>query len=148
MYDGSVIEIALDEGNYIHDADRPEQVNLNDDCVALRDIQVGERLYMNYSSFFYDEAEPIEWFEALKNKAFARTSKRLGGPSSSPSRSNTAFLDKQQQPRRLSLEGQSSSTSPLFFPAATVALVVAMLAMKSIVVGQNGRNNKNKNKLS
>jgi hypothetical protein len=30
MYDGSVIEIALDEGNYIHDADRPEQVNLND----------------------------------------------------------------------------------------------------------------------
>jgi hypothetical protein len=103
---------------------------------------------MNYSSLFYDEAEPIEWFETLKNKAFARTSKRLGGPSSSPSRSNTAFLDKQPQQRRLSLvEGPSSSTSPLFFPAATVALVVAVLAMKSIVVGQNGRNNKNKNKL-
>ena len=40
-YDGQFIEITMDEGNYIQEAETEDQVNLDIHCKALRDIEAG-----------------------------------------------------------------------------------------------------------
>jgi hypothetical protein len=143
MYDGSVIEVALDEGNFIHDAEVGDQVNLDLDCVAVRDIPAGSRFYMNYSHLFEDDASPILWFEELKERAFARSPRRFRGgsmptntPTSSKQTASVSFLNS-------NVSSQSSSNGIGYF-LPTVALMVAMFGIKS--VRDRSINNKRNNK--
>lgn len=82
-YDGSYLEVTMDEGNYIQDAQFEEQINVDVDCIATRDIHVGERLYMNFTEYIGYDHE-IEWFEDLKYEAF-RDTKLRGAKSPNPS---------------------------------------------------------------
>mmetsp|Transcript_23344 Transcript_23344/g.43353 ORF Transcript_23344/g.43353 Transcript_23344/m.43353 type:complete len:288 (-) Transcript_23344:287-1150(-) len=141
-YDGERIEVTMDDGNFIHHAERPEDVNLNIDCEAIRDIKKGERLYMNYTEFvgFHHS---IDWFDELKENAF-REPKRLGGPSSSPSKVGMWDRQLQQQPvTTLPPEGeqQQDLLSGMILP--TLAILFTLFAIKSVRSG-NPQSQKNK----
>ncbi|VEU34952.1 unnamed protein product [Pseudo-nitzschia multistriata] len=66
------VDVTLDEGTFIQEAELPEQVNIDIDCVALRDIKAGEFVYMNTTEHFSLSGD-VEWLEAIRTDALKRT---------------------------------------------------------------------------
>jgi hypothetical protein len=147
-FDGQYLEVTMDEGNFIQDAQFEDQVNLDVNCVALRDIAAGERFYMNFSEYIGYNHD-IEWFDDLKFEAFREGGLRGGSGSYSPSAA-TAWSEPPQDRN----DSKSSAMSrrrdngypSIFWPALVV--FVAVFAIKKVTVASSLRKEGfNKNKL-
>ena len=81
------VDITLDEGTFIQESSSPRDINLDIDCVALRDIKAGEFVYMNHTdvlppqidSLHYAESG-IEWFDDIRSTAWKRSGLGMGRP--------------------------------------------------------------------
>jgi len=62
------VSLALDEGSFVNHGESDAVVNLDSDCYALRDIQVGEEMLENYSHFigFHE----LVWFDRIRGNAW------------------------------------------------------------------------------
>jgi hypothetical protein len=45
------VSLALDDGSFVNHGESTDVINLDKDCVAVRDIQIGEELLENYTEF-------------------------------------------------------------------------------------------------
>jgi len=66
------VDITLDEGTFIQEATNAEQVNIDIDCVALREIVAGEFVYMNMTEHFAADSS-VAWLETIRSDAWRRT---------------------------------------------------------------------------
>ena len=124
-YDGKYIEITMDEGNYIQEAETEDQVNLDIHCTATRDIEAGERFYMNYTEYVGYEQD-IDWFDDLKYNAF-REAKLRGAQQHSASPSSV--WDKPQRYDSPSVSPATHQGYPsLMWPI--LAILCALFAIK------------------
>ncbi|KAG7344821.1 hypothetical protein IV203_032352 [Nitzschia inconspicua] len=123
-YDGYYLEVTMDEGNYIQNAEHPEQINLDTTCVATRDIAAGERFYMNFTEYIGYDHE-IDWFDDLKYEAF-RDGKLRGG-STSPSAA-ISWSDRPMHQTSRTLADRINGYPAMFWPALTI--LAAMFALK------------------
>jgi hypothetical protein len=145
-YDGEYLEVPMDEGNFIQQAQFKDQVNLDVNCVTLRDISAGERFYMNFSEYIgYDHN--IEWFDDLKFEAFREGGLRGGSGTYSPPAA-TAWLEQvqdQNSSNRVMMSTRREHGYPnVFWP--TLFVLVAIFAIKKATVSSK-KEGFNKNKL-
>jgi hypothetical protein len=143
-YDGQSLELAMDEGNFIQDAQYPEQVNSDLHCVAQRDIAAGERFYMNYSEYVGYDHE-IDWFDDLRYDAF-REGKLRGGASASPSMAAATWLERPQNLDSRSADARANGGYPSFLWPTTLIILLAMFAIKK-AAATSRQDGFNKNKL-
>eukprot|EP00537_Pseudo-nitzschia_pungens_P005091 CAMPEP_0172369300 /NCGR_PEP_ID=MMETSP1060-20121228/31985_1 /TAXON_ID=37318 /ORGANISM="Pseudo-nitzschia pungens, Strain cf. cingulata" /LENGTH=296 /DNA_ID=CAMNT_0013094177 /DNA_START=285 /DNA_END=1175 /DNA_ORIENTATION=- len=65
------VSLALDPGSYINHGETENVINLDEDCYALRDIQMGEELLENYTEFIgFGEEEGVEWYNQIRGWAW------------------------------------------------------------------------------
>uniref|UniRef100_A0A7S4EMN3 Uncharacterized protein n=1 Tax=Pseudo-nitzschia australis TaxID=44445 RepID=A0A7S4EMN3_9STRA len=76
------VDITLDEGTFIQEATLSEQVNIDIDCVALREIKAGEFVYMNSTEHFSPDSG-VAWLETIRSDAWKRTGLGMGRASRS-----------------------------------------------------------------
>jgi hypothetical protein len=140
-YDGKYLELTMDEGNYIQDAQYPEQVNLDVNCIATRDIKAGELLYLNFTEFIGFHHD-IEWFDDLKYEAFRDVTKLRGGTGTSAA---IPLWDKPQNFGSRSKVAQPRNGYPgMLWP--TLAVLLAFFAMKVTLSGKSSSHPHEKNK--
>jgi hypothetical protein len=82
------VDITLDEGSFIETSSSLEDINIDVNCVALRDIKAGEFVYMNHTDFIPPPTESsssspfsesgVEWFDDLRSTAWKRTGLGMG----------------------------------------------------------------------
>ncbi|KAL3895523.1 MAG: hypothetical protein SGARI_007424 [Bacillariaceae sp.] len=131
-YDGAYVEVTMDEGNYIQEAETPDQVNLDMHCTATRDIKAGERFYMNFTEFVGYEHD-IDWFDGkfvegeLRCVYHAFREAKLRGAQQQSSHSPSAW-DKPQRYEAPSVTPTNEGYPSLIWPV--LAIVCAMFAIK------------------
>ncbi len=91
------VDITLDEGTFIQESSSPQDINIDIDCIALRDIKAGEFVFMNHTavssptidSLHYAESG-IEWFDDIRSTAWKRSGLGMGrsNPPTYESRTN------------------------------------------------------------
>lgn len=149
-YDGRYLEVTMDQGNYIQDALTKEQLNLDIECVATRDIAAGERFYMNFTEYVGYEQE-IEWFDDLKYEAFRDSKLRGGGNTNnnnnnSPSTTVTSWSDRPRTSRNKTSAAAAATANgypSLLWP--TLMIVVTLFAVKKAATTSR-KDGLNKNK--
>jgi hypothetical protein len=135
-YDGKYVEVTMDEGNYIQEAETEGQVNLDIHCKATRDIKAGERFYMNYTEYVGYEHD-IDWFDDLKYNAF-REAKLRGA-------SNMASPSAWDKPNRFEAP-PSVSPSREAYPSMMwpiLAILCALFAIKNATAVSSGGHRRN-----
>ena len=45
------VSLALDDGSFVNHGETSDVINLDKDCSAIRDIEIGEELLENYTEF-------------------------------------------------------------------------------------------------
>ena len=64
------VALALDPASFVNHGETEDVINLDEDCVALRDIRVGEELLEDYSRFIGFDEEEIKWFSKIRGDAW------------------------------------------------------------------------------
>eukprot|EP00536_Pseudo-nitzschia_multiseries_P004939 jgi/Psemu1/11337/gm1.11337_g len=65
------VALALDPGSYVNHGETEDVINLDGDCYALRDIEVGEELLEDYSKFIgFGKEEGMEWYNQIRGWAW------------------------------------------------------------------------------
>ena len=75
------VALALDPASFVNHGETEDAINLDSNCVALRDIEIGEELLENYSHFIGFDEDEVEWFHRIRGVAWKEDG---------PSRSQTA----------------------------------------------------------
>lgn len=69
--DKHYVSLALDPASFMNHGDTEEDINLDADCVALRDIDIGEELLSNYSDWVEFSNDKFDWFTELRGMAWS-----------------------------------------------------------------------------
>ena len=65
------VALALDPASFVNHGESEDVVNLDENCYALRDIEIGEELLENYSHFIgFDNNQQVEWFHRIRGVAW------------------------------------------------------------------------------
>ncbi len=64
------VALALDPGSFVNHGETEDVVNLDGNCVALRDIEMGEELLENYTEFIGFAEDEVEWFHRIRGVAW------------------------------------------------------------------------------
>ncbi|VEU34948.1 unnamed protein product [Pseudo-nitzschia multistriata] len=65
------VSLALDPASFVNHGETEEDINLDGDCYALRDIRMGEELLENYTHFIgFGEEEGVEWYNHIRGLAW------------------------------------------------------------------------------
>lgn len=81
------VDITLDEGSFIETSSFADDINIDDNCVALRHIKAGEFVYMNHTEYIPPPTESssspfsesgVEWFDDLRSTAWKRSGLGMG----------------------------------------------------------------------
>ena len=100
------VDITLDEGTFILESSSSEDINIDIDCVTLREIKAGEFVFMNHTDYFLPRSESpslhfaesgVEWFDDIRSTAWKRTGLGMGR-SNHGSRTNQNQQRQQQTP--------------------------------------------------
>mmetsp|Transcript_919 Transcript_919/g.1942 ORF Transcript_919/g.1942 Transcript_919/m.1942 type:complete len:275 (-) Transcript_919:674-1498(-) len=73
--DFGYVSLALDPASFVNHGESEDVINLDADCNALRDIEVGEELLENYTHFIGFEEDDNMWFNRIRGVAW-----KEGGP--------------------------------------------------------------------
>lgn len=65
------VSLALDPASFMNHGDTEEDINLDVDCVALRDIDIGEELLGDYSDYVEFSNDKFDWFTELRGMAWS-----------------------------------------------------------------------------
>mmetsp|Transcript_14943 Transcript_14943/g.30979 ORF Transcript_14943/g.30979 Transcript_14943/m.30979 type:complete len:269 (-) Transcript_14943:452-1258(-) len=117
----SYVALALDPASFVNHGETEDVVNLDENCVALRDIEMGEELLENYSEFIGFDENEVEWFHRIRGVAWKEK-----GPSRSHSTDEYNMLG---APKMWGGNAQFRDQFPpshavIFFVSAVCALLV------------------------
>jgi hypothetical protein len=120
------VALALDPASFVNHGETADVINLDEDCVALRDIRVGEELLEDYSQFIGFDEEEIEWFNQIRGVAWKE---KLGlGLAHSADEYNLLGA-----PKMLRLGGGSGYDGDFIVPATVWEPILAVLLFGSAI---------------
>lgn len=68
--DTNYVALALDPASFVNHGESEDVINLDKDCYALRDIEIGEELLEDYSDFIGFSDNRVEWFHRIRGVAW------------------------------------------------------------------------------
>lgn len=74
------VSLALDPASFLNHGETKEVINLDVDCHALRDIEIGEELLGNYSEFIDFSNHKLDWFTEIRGLAWNDEQQQQQGP--------------------------------------------------------------------
>ncbi len=107
-----VVELALDPASFMNHGEGEEDNNLDVNCAATRDIEIGEELLQDYSSFIgFSDNTRVEWFHQIRGLAW----KEHGAPTRSHSTDDYNMLG---APKPLGISTMDNDTEDPNIPIA------------------------------
>ena len=151
--------VDLDAGSFINHADTEEEINMDKDGYATRDIRKGEAILMNYSEFITYNSVP--WFDEIRSAAWdpqyqdgevhvygsTDSYNKLGAPGSAVASSN---LDVASFKLQDVLEPRTLLSRPVFLAAGFffAGIFCSALFFQKMYLSRMTKNNTNRRKMA
>ena len=68
--DTNYVALALDPASFVNHGENEDVINLDGNCYALWDIEIGEELLEDYSDFIGFSDNQVEWFHQIRGIAW------------------------------------------------------------------------------